>query len=91
MIVKQLTEHHLEFLSLKGGCIGSSESTRQNTTLLEITCTGSLIANIRIYHDCEGGKGKSVLRINDWHQEACQVMTNADREVPNLRSRLCCC
>ena len=27
MIVKQLTEHHLELLSLKGGCRGSSEST----------------------------------------------------------------
>ena len=27
MIVKLLTEHHLEFLSLKGGCKGSSEST----------------------------------------------------------------
>ena len=27
MIVKHLTEHHLEFLSLKGGCRGSSEST----------------------------------------------------------------
>ena len=27
MIVKLLTEHHLEFLSLKGGCPGSSEST----------------------------------------------------------------
>ena len=26
MSVKLLTEHHLEFLSLKGGCIGSSES-----------------------------------------------------------------
>ena len=26
MIVKLLTEHHLEFLSLKGGCKGSSES-----------------------------------------------------------------
>ena len=25
--VKLLTEHHLDFLSLKGGCIGSSEST----------------------------------------------------------------
>ena len=24
---KLLTEHHLEFLSLKGGCSGSSEST----------------------------------------------------------------
>ena len=27
MIVKLLTDHHLEFLSLKGGCRGSSEST----------------------------------------------------------------
>ena len=27
MIVKLLTEHHLEFLSLKGGCTGQSEST----------------------------------------------------------------
>ena len=27
MVVKLLTEHHLEFLSLKGGCTGSSEST----------------------------------------------------------------
>ena len=27
MIVKLLTEPHLAFLSLKGGCTGSSEST----------------------------------------------------------------
>ena len=27
MILKLLTEHHLEILSLKGGCRGSSEST----------------------------------------------------------------
>ena len=27
VIVKLLTEHLLEFLSLKGGCTGSSEST----------------------------------------------------------------
>ena len=27
LTVKLLTEHHLEFLSLKGGCTGSSEST----------------------------------------------------------------
>ena len=27
MSVKLLTEHHFEFLSLKGGCTGSSEST----------------------------------------------------------------
>ena len=27
MLVKLLTEHHMEFLSFKGGCRGSSEST----------------------------------------------------------------
>ena len=27
MIVKLLTEHHLEFVSLKGGCTGLSEYT----------------------------------------------------------------
>ena len=27
MSVKLLTEHHLEFISLKGGCTGSSETT----------------------------------------------------------------
>ena len=27
MIVKLLTEHYLEFISLKGGCRGSAEST----------------------------------------------------------------
>ena len=28
MIVKLLTEHHLEYLSFKEGCTGSSESTQ---------------------------------------------------------------
>ena len=32
MIVKLLTEHHLEFLSLKGDCRGSSESTHVKMT-----------------------------------------------------------
>ena len=39
MIDKLLTEHHLEFLSLKGGCRGSSEPTL--VKLLEISCPGS--------------------------------------------------
>ena len=38
MIVKLLAEHHLEFLSLKGGCRGSSESTLvKMLKLLEIS------------------------------------------------------
>ena len=39
MIERLLTEHHLEFLSLKGGCKGSSESTL--VKLLKISCQGS--------------------------------------------------
>ena len=39
MSVKLLTEHRLEFVSLKGGCTGSSESTPvKNATL----CRGSI-------------------------------------------------
>ena len=34
--------------------------------------------NLRIRHECEGGIGKSVPRITDWHHEACRVMTNGD-------------
>ena len=34
--VKLLNEHHLAFLSLKGGCTGSAESTI-------ISCRGSII------------------------------------------------
>ena len=51
MTVKLLTEQHLEFLSIKGGCAGSSESTldkmplltEQNLEFLSLTggCTGS--------------------------------------------------
>ena len=38
------------------------------------------VKNIRIHHEREGEIEKSVLRITDWHQEACRVMTNCDRE-----------
>ena len=41
MIVKLLTEHYLELLSLKGGCRGSSESTL--VKMLEISCHGSYV------------------------------------------------
>ena len=39
-----------------------------------------ILKNIRIYHECEGRKEKSVLRITIWHREACRVMTNGDLE-----------
>ena len=49
MTVKLLTEHHLEFLSLKVGCTGSSESIHvKNATLLEITCHSSTMLSHHI-------------------------------------------
>ena len=42
-------------------------------------CLIFILFNIRrIYGEC--GIEKSVLRITDWHQEACQVMTNCERK-----------
>ena len=53
MTVKLLTEHHLEFLSLKEGCTCSSESTQcQTATLLEIKCRGSNIKACRNLFSC---------------------------------------
>ena len=43
--------------------------------------TSSLLWTIRIHHECEGGIGKSVPRITDWHHKACRVMTNRDRQI----------
>ena len=41
MIVKLLTEHHLEFVSLKGRCRGLSKSTL--VKMLEISCHCSYV------------------------------------------------
>ena len=42
MIVKLLTEHHLEFLSLKVGCRGSSEAT-----LVKSQIVGNLMPRLK--------------------------------------------
>ena len=47
MIVKLLTEHHFEFLSLKGGCRGSSEST-----LVKMSNCWNSHAAAHIIYDC---------------------------------------
>ena len=45
MIVKLLTEHHLEFLSLKGGYRGSFETTL--VKLFEVSCRGSYSVTVK--------------------------------------------
>ena len=69
MNVKLLTKQHLEFLSSKEGCTGSSESTLkscQNSTLIEITCRGSyvfLFTGARVLIACrDKTKGTSAVR-----------------------------
>ena len=65
MTLKLLTEHHLEFLSFKGGCTGSSESTLAKNILLEIACHGSVY--IQLYRQCANDKAS--LRICTGPQE----------------------
>ena len=56
MSVKLLTEHHLEFLSLKGGCRLSLRlirvTTCQNVKLLEISCRGSYGTRVSMTRIC---------------------------------------
>ena len=52
MIVKLLTEHHLEFLSLKGGCRGSPEPTlvkMSNCWKSLVTAHGKLLNMQRVF------------------------------------------
>ena len=52
MIVKLLTEHHLEFRSLKGGCRGSSESTHVKIP----HCRKShALAHMVLFNNCSNG------------------------------------
>ena len=53
MNVKLLTEHHLEFLSLKGGCIGSSEST-----VLKILSRNEIQISIKGHNSATNNKKK---------------------------------
>ena len=47
MIVKLLTEHHLKFLSLKGGCRGLSQSTH-----VKIHIVGNLMHWLIYLYNC---------------------------------------
>ena len=55
MIVKLLTEHNLEFLSLNGGCRGSCEST-----LVKMSNCWKSHAAAQLYNDILSNKTHSV-------------------------------
>ena len=76
MTVKLQAEHHLECLSLTGGCTGSSESTLVNATLLEITCHGSLTRK------CHNHKSQSYFKIKRLlHMNCAKSMRNIYKHV----------
>ena len=50
MMVKLLTEHHLEFLSLKGDCRGLSEST--HVKMPDCWKSHALVIFISLQHSC---------------------------------------
>ena len=57
MIIKLLTKHHLEFLSLTGGCRGSSESTLVKMS----NCWKSHVAAQIGPYDLDSSGGSSIM------------------------------
>ena len=55
MIVKLLTEHHLEFLCFKGGCTGSFEST-----LIKMRIVGNHMSWLGFLYLCLSGCQETV-------------------------------
>ena len=75
MIIKLLTEHHLEFLSLKGGCRGSSKSTL--VKLLEISCRGSYV-NDKDSDECTSQQSHENLAVSLFWSSQRKVVTKND-------------
>ena len=75
MGVKLLTEHHLEFLSLPGGCTGSSEST-----LVKIPhCWKSRVAAIFAFHHSSELLGLCINKHDHYHQ--LEYDTDTDHQI----------
>ena len=68
MIVKLLTEHHLEFLSLKGGCRVSSESTHVK---IPHCWKSHALAHIKVQFHSIGMHAKDVNRNSHATQNTC--------------------
>ena len=64
MIVKLLSEHHLEFLSFKGGCRGSSESTLvKMSNCLKSRVVAQLFSHLSQCHDAQIAVAQLVERL----------------------------
>ena len=64
-MIKLLTEHHLEFLSLKGGCTCSSESTHVKMPHCWKSHVTAHLSNEKVLSTDEQEKNKSFVRSCD--------------------------
>ena len=84
MSVKLLTEHHLEFLSLKGGCRGSSESTHVKIPHI---WKSHALAHIITYHNIVTkvrDTGTSLNRMNAYYSLVMIYTFSRDLTIPHL-------
>ena len=89
MIVKLLTEHHLEFLSLTGGCRGLSESTHVK---MPHCWKSHALAHISIRHGCIEPAFQTTdksLYSNEDSFWGIWMVTECAKEVPDFLRELC--
>ena len=85
MSVKLLTEHHLEFLILKGGCTGSSESTlvkMPHCWESHVTAQISKYNQIRQFSSSEQQTISSVIGAVTCDFQQCGILTSVDSDGP---------
>ena len=82
MIIKLLTEHHLEFLSLKGGCRGSSFST---LVKMSIFCKSHTAAQLYLspvdffLKKSAFSKKNNLGSLSEWQTVSIQIRTDVCR------------
>ena len=84
MTIKLLTEQHLEFLSLKDGCTGSSESTLVKMPhCWKSHVTAHLLMEVSMYTLIATGL---VIRLKQPAQEWCDMITDCGDKAANNES-----
>ena len=92
MILRLLTEHHLEFLSLKGGCTGSSESTlvKMSHSRLKITCDGSNVNDIVVVPKAAGSPSLTGRQARSLSEKSLRRVKCVLYFAPNVLQGLMC-
>ena len=82
MNIKLLTKHHLEFLSLKGGCTGSSKSTHVK---MPHGWKSHVTAHLTLTHDSKQLSGTFVVIYTLWAIIVPNMKTLRDVGIPRHR------